>query len=88
MMSMMAGCALNCILEPLFIFGFDMGLAGSALGTVFSQLFSAILVLAYFPRLRTFRFERKNVRLHGRLPLTVMKLGKRFIAPRRWSGPC
>ena len=75
MLSMMAGCALNCILEPLFIFGFDMGLAGSALGTVFSQLFSAILVLAYFPRLKTFNFERKNVRLHGRLPLTVMKLG-------------
>ena len=75
MLSMMAGCALNCILDPLFIFGFDMGLAGAAFATVISQLFSAILVFAYFPRLRTFRFERKNVRLHGRLPLTVMKLG-------------
>ena len=75
MLSMMAGCALNCILDPLFIFGFDMGLAGAAFATVISQLFSAILVFAYFPRLRTFRFERKNVRLHGRLPMTVMKLG-------------
>jgi len=75
MLSMMAGCALNCILDPLFIFGFDMGLAGAAIATVISQLFSAMLVLAYFPRLKTFKFERKNVRLHGQLPMTVMKLG-------------
>lgn len=75
MMAMMAGCALNFILEPLFIFGFNMGLVGSAIGTVISQLFSAILVLAYFPRLKTFKFERKNVRLHAKLPMTVMKLG-------------
>ena len=75
MIAMMAGCALNFVLEPLFIFGLDMGLTGSAIGTVISQLFSAILVLAYFPRLRTFRFERQNIRLHGKLPIKVMKLG-------------
>ena len=75
MTAMMAGCALNFFLTPLFIFGFNMGLAGSAIGTVISQLLSAILVLAYFPRLKTFRLETKNIRLHGRLPLSVMKLG-------------
>lgn len=75
MLAMMAGCLLNFILEPIFIFGLNMGLAGSAIGTVVSQLFSAILVLAYFPKLKTFKFERKNIRLHGKLPMTVMKLG-------------
>lgn len=75
MFAMMAGCLLNLILEPIFIFGLNMGLAGAAIGTVISQLFSAILVLTYFSKLKTFKFERKNIRLHGRLPLTVMKLG-------------
>ncbi|KYZ78153.1 hypothetical protein AXX12_00995 [Anaerosporomusa subterranea] len=75
MLAMMAGCLLNFILEPIFIFGLNMGLAGSAIGTVISQLFSAILVLAYFPKLKTFKFERKNIRLHGKLPMAVMKLG-------------
>ena len=75
MMSMMAGCALNCVLAPLFIFVLKMGMAGAAIGAVISQLFSAVLVLAYLPRLKTFKFARKNIRLHGRLPLTVLKLG-------------
>lgn len=75
MMSMMAGCALNCILAPLFIFGLKMGMAGAAIGAVISQIFSAVIVLAYLPRLKTFKFERKNVRLHGKLPFTVLKLG-------------
>jgi putative MATE family efflux protein len=75
MIVIVSGCALNCVLDPLFIFGFDMGLAGAAVATVISQLFSMILVLSYFPRLKTFAFKRENVRLHGRLPLTVLKLG-------------
>lgn len=75
MLSMMAGCALNLVLEPIFIFGLKMGLAGSAIGSAISQLFSAVLVVAYFPKLKTFKFERKNIRLHAKLPLTVMKLG-------------
>lgn len=75
MISMMAGCALNFILAPLFIFGFNMGIAGSAISTVISQLFSMILVLLYLPRLKTFTFSKRNIRLHGKLPLTVLKLG-------------
>lgn len=75
MFSMMAGCALNLVLEAIFIFGFNMGLVGSALGSVLSQLFSAILVLAYLPRLKTFKFERKNIHLHGKMVTDVMKLG-------------
>lgn len=75
MMSMMAGCALNFILTPLFIFTFNMGIAGSAISTVISQLFSVIMVLAYMPRLKTFKFARKNIRLHSKLSLAVLKLG-------------
>lgn len=75
MLSMMAGCALNLVLEAIFIFGFKMGLIGSALGSAFSQLFSAILILAYLPRLKTFKFSRENIRLHGKMVTAVMKLG-------------
>lgn len=75
MLSMMAGCVLNLILEPIFIFGLDMGLKGSAIGTVLSQMFSALLVLAYFRKSKTFTFKKVNVRLHPGLPVKVLKLG-------------
>ena len=75
MIAMMAGCTLNAILASLLVFGFNMGLAGAAIATAISQLFFAILVLAYFPRLKTFTFERKNIRLHGKLSVAVLKLG-------------
>lgn len=75
MLSMMAGCALNLVLEAIFIFGFNMGLMGSALGSVLSQLFSATLILAYLPRLKTFKFAKANIRLHGKMVRDVMTLG-------------
>ena len=59
MFSMMAGCVLNLILEPIFIFGLGMGLKGAAFGNIISQAFSAILVLSYFPKLKTFKFEKE-----------------------------
>ena len=35
---MIISCVLNLILDPIFIFGFDMGIRGAALGTVLCQL--------------------------------------------------
>lgn len=75
MLSMMAGCGLNFILAPLMIFGLNMGMAGSALSTVIGQFFSMVLVLLYLPRLKSFSFEKKLVRFHNKLPLTVLRLG-------------
>ena len=48
MFTMLIGAILNIILNPLFIFIFHMGIAGSAIATVISQGVSAIWVLYYF----------------------------------------
>ena len=47
MISVMLGAALNIILDPVFIFGFDMGVAGAAVATVLSQLASCLYVLRF-----------------------------------------
>lgn len=47
MLSVMLGAALNIALDPLFIFTFDMGVAGAAVATVLSQMGSCIFVLAF-----------------------------------------
>ena len=47
MLSVILGAALNIALDPLFIFTFDMGVAGAAVATVLSQMGSCIFVLAF-----------------------------------------
>jgi Na+-driven multidrug efflux pump len=47
MLSVVIGAVVNIILDPIFIFLFDMGVAGAALATVISQAFSAAWVLAF-----------------------------------------
>ena len=48
MIGMGFGGVLNCVLDPIFIFGFDMGVAGASLATAISKLVSfVILVFPY-----------------------------------------
>ncbi len=57
MIGMMIGALTNCALDPLFIFGFRMGVAGAALATVASQA----IACAYF--LFLYRSGRTHVKL-------------------------
>ena len=50
MMAVLLGAVLNIILDPIFIFGFSMGVRGGALATVLSQLASAVYVLRFLRR--------------------------------------
>jgi len=76
MIGIATGGILNCGLDPLFIFGFGMGIAGAAIATAISQLVSFLLLLAAFLRGRT--ATKLGLR---RLPskaapyLTILKLG-------------
>ena len=63
MMAIIVGALLNTILDPLFIFGFNMGIAGAAWATVISQVISAIVLLAYIPRFRFVRIEHSDFKL-------------------------
>jgi len=47
MMTTVIGAVLNLILDPMFIFGFKMGVGGAALATVISQMVSAVWVLHF-----------------------------------------
>ena len=51
MIGMGFGGVLNCILDPIFIFGLDMGVAGASLATAISKWVSfAILIFPYITR--------------------------------------
>lgn len=48
MLTMLIGAVTNTILDPIFIFGFNMGIAGAAFATVISMMVSAIWVFLYY----------------------------------------
>lgn len=75
MASTMSGAVLNCILDPVFIFGLNMGMSGAALATVTGQLVSGILILVYFTRFKTFRLKWRDFGLRKRSTVQIFKLG-------------
>ena len=60
MAAIITGAVLNTILDPLFIFVFDWGIAGAAWATVISQIISAAMLMLYFPRFKSVHFERTD----------------------------
>lgn len=48
MMIILIGVVVNIILDPIFIFGFKMGIEGAAIATVLSMCVSSILILIHF----------------------------------------
>ncbi len=48
MITMMIGAVINVILDPIFIFWFDMGIQGAAIATVISMAVSAVYVMSHF----------------------------------------
>ena len=48
MATLLIGAIINIVLDPIFIFGFNMGVRGAALATIISQYVSAIWTIYYF----------------------------------------
>ena len=61
MFGMGIGGVLNCLLDPVFIFGLDMGVAGASLATAISKLVSfAVLIFPYVTRRSLLHLSVKN----------------------------
>ncbi|MDT4762231.1 MATE family efflux transporter [Sphaerochaeta sp. PS] len=76
MLSMFLGAGINLILDPIFIFVLDMGMAGAALATIISQIASTIWVVGYFLGKRsTNKLRLANMHLKKTVVLTVISLG-------------
>ena len=76
MLSVLIGAVTNIILDPIFIFGFDMDVGGAALATIISQALSCIWVVSFLCGKRTFlRIKRKNLGLTPGIILPCLALG-------------
>ena len=76
MATVLVGAAVNIVLDPIFIFGLNMGVRGAALATVIAQGVSAAWVIVFLLGKRTkLRLQRRFFRLKGAVILPVAALG-------------
>lgn len=76
MLSVLIGAAANIILDPILIFGFNMGVRGAALATIISQACSCVWVIAFlFGKKTTLKIRRRNLGLQPDVILPCLALG-------------
>lgn len=76
MITTLIGAVINIVLDPIFIFLFDMGVTGAALATVISQAVSALWILKFLTSEKsTIRLKRENLRLEKNIVLPCLALG-------------
>lgn len=76
MLTTIIGAVINLILDPVFIFLFDMGVAGAALATVISQVISALWVLRFLTGKKAIlRIKTEHLKVDFKLAKQIMGLG-------------
>ena len=75
MFGSLLGAVLNIILDPIFIFGFHMGIQGAALATIIGQIISSFFLLIYFKNFHSVKLKRTNLILKPDIVKDIVILG-------------
>lgn len=76
MITVLIGAVSNIVLDPIFIFGFGMGVEGAALATILSQAISCIWVLGFLFGKKTYlKIQGKYMRIESGVILPCLALG-------------
>ena len=76
MITVLIGAVSNIVLDPIFIFGFGMGVEGAALATILSQAISCIWVLSFLFGKKTYlKIQGKYMRIESGVILPCLALG-------------
>ena len=68
MVSIIIGAVCNIVLDPIFIFVFDMGVSGAALATIISQAVSCVWVIGFLCSKKTLlKLKKENFKLSPKL---------------------
>ncbi|WNY29186.1 Multidrug export protein MepA [Methanimicrococcus stummii] len=75
MYCLMAGAVLNIILDAVFIFGLNMGIAGAAWATVISQVVSCLIAAVYFRKMKSIKIGKQDFFLKWGIVKPILYLG-------------
>ena len=71
MILLVVGAIINIILDPIFIFTFNMGVKGGAIATVIGQVVSCIMALVYIPKIKSVKLEKSDFKLDKSITRTL-----------------
>jgi len=76
MITMIIGAVLNCIMNPILIFGFNLGVRGSAFATIISQAVCSIWIYMYFTKGKSLlKLKRFNFKLEKSVVSEIVAIG-------------
>lgn len=76
MLSVLIGAVSNIILDPVFIYGFNMGVSGAALATIISQALSCIWVVSFLCSKKSLlRIKPQNLAINPKIVFPCIALG-------------
>lgn len=71
MILLVVGAIINIILDPIFIFTFNMGVKGGAIATIIGQIVSCIMALVYIPKIKSVKLEKSDFKLDKSITRTL-----------------
>ena len=76
MISVLIGAIANIVLDPILIYGFDMGVRGAAIATIMSQALSCVWTLSFlFGKKTIWQIKKKNLAPNPRIIFPCLALG-------------
>lgn len=76
MCALLIGAVLNMVLDPIFIYSLNLGVAGAAIATAISQMVSTLVYLCYiFGKKSIFHFSIRNCCYSNEIMSEILKIG-------------
>jgi Na+-driven multidrug efflux pump len=73
---MLIGAGINFVANPIFIFGLNLGVVGSALATVISQIITTVWTIAYFTKGKSLlKLKKKSMNLDKAILKQIVAIG-------------
>lgn len=74
MVMLIIGAIINIILDPVFIFGFNLGVKGGAIATIIGQIVSFIIAIIYLKKFKTIKLEHDDFKFSKTI-FKILSLG-------------
>lgn len=71
----LAGAITNLIFDPIFIFGFEMGVKGAAIATIMGQILTFAMSIIYLTKAKNFKISKNSIKPEGRTIGRIVSVG-------------
>lgn len=71
----LTGAVINTILDAVFVFGLNMGMAGAALATIIGQIISGTIAIVYLCHYKTVKLQLQHLKVKKEYVLRILSLG-------------